>query len=190
MAVDDGGLEAIRKAAEQVTPGSPADYYIKTDAQSGGLLLAKLQEILDAVDELEGFTDGLEGFTDGIEGLLTTLNGLVDQLEGFVDGIEASLISIDTKSTRAFSSGSNTRPTVTTTSSEILASNSSRKYANIYNGSGTAIYIKFGATAVANEGIRISSNEMFEITNDKLWTGAVNAIRVASTGAIEVFEGT
>lgn len=30
MAVDDHGLEAIRKSAEEVTPGSKADYYLKT----------------------------------------------------------------------------------------------------------------------------------------------------------------
>jgi hypothetical protein len=29
VAVDDAGLEAIRKAAEQVTPGDPSDYFIK-----------------------------------------------------------------------------------------------------------------------------------------------------------------
>lgn len=30
MAVNDHGLEAIRKSAEQVTPGNASDYYIKT----------------------------------------------------------------------------------------------------------------------------------------------------------------
>ncbi len=29
MAVDDHGLEVLKKAGEQVVPGSPADYYIK-----------------------------------------------------------------------------------------------------------------------------------------------------------------
>lgn len=29
MAVDDHGLEVLKKAGEQVTPGSPANYYIK-----------------------------------------------------------------------------------------------------------------------------------------------------------------
>jgi hypothetical protein len=34
MAVDDHGLEAIRKAAEEVTPGDKSDYKIKTDQVS------------------------------------------------------------------------------------------------------------------------------------------------------------
>lgn len=89
-----------------------------------------------------------------------------------------------------FSTGTNSRPTVTNASSTILASNSGRKYAYIFNQSGAVIYIKFGATAVANEGIRLPNNEMIEITGEKLWTGAINAIRGAGSGAVEVFEGT
>lgn len=30
MAVDDHGLEALKKSAEQVTPGNKSDYYLKT----------------------------------------------------------------------------------------------------------------------------------------------------------------
>lgn len=88
------------------------------------------------------------------------------------------------------STPSNTRPTVTTTSSTILAANSNRKYAYIFNQSGTAIYIKLGATAVANEGFRIANNDFFEITSVKLWTGAVNAVRGTGSGDVDVFEGT
>lgn len=36
MAVDDHGLEVIKKSGEQVVPGSKADYYIKTGILVGG----------------------------------------------------------------------------------------------------------------------------------------------------------
>lgn len=89
-----------------------------------------------------------------------------------------------------FSTPGNTRPTVTSSSSTILASNANRKYAYVFNQSGAVIYIKFGAAAVVGEGIRLPNNEMIEITSEKLWTGDVNAIRGAGSGAVEVFEGT
>lgn len=85
MAVDDHGLEVLKKSGEEVTPGDKSDYYIKV----------KDQALIDAINNLITFVDQLEGFTDGIEGLLTTLNGYVDQLEGFTDGIEGLLTSID-----------------------------------------------------------------------------------------------
>lgn len=94
------------------------------------------------------------------------------------------------KTGNPFATGTSTRPTVTSASSAILASNTSRKYAYVFNQSGAVIYIKLGATAVVGEGIRLPNNEMFEITSDKLWTGAINAIRGAGSGAVEVFEGT
>lgn len=86
--------------------------------------IAKLQEILNSVDGLEGFTDGIEtlitasnvlltsigsntdgieGFVDGIEGLITATNGLLttirdntDQLEGFTDGLETLITATNT----------------------------------------------------------------------------------------------
>lgn len=131
MSVIDHGLEAIRKAAEQVTPGDKSDYYIKVRNAT-----------------------------------------------------------LENTSVRAFSTPSNTRPTVTTASSTILAANAARRYAYVFNSSGAVIYLKLGTTAVVNEGIRLPNNEIFEITSDKLWTGVINAIRGAGSGAIEVFEGT
>jgi len=39
MAVDDHGLEAIRKSAEEVTSGSKADYYLKVSSIFSGSIL-------------------------------------------------------------------------------------------------------------------------------------------------------
>lgn len=108
MSVDDHGLEVLKKSAVEIVPNDKSEYYIRVGIVAGALsvdftdVIAKLQEILDAVDELEDFTDGLEafassilgavdgleGFTDGIEGLLTSILAATDQLEGFVDGLE------------------------------------------------------------------------------------------------------
>ena len=38
MAVDDHGLEVLKKAGEEVTPGSKADYYLKVSDVLGGPL--------------------------------------------------------------------------------------------------------------------------------------------------------
>lgn len=88
MAVDDHGIEAIRKSAEEVIPGSKANYFIKVDALSTGTMATLLQQIVDAVDGLEGFTDDLEPLITATNTLLTSIAGYVDQLEGYTDGVE------------------------------------------------------------------------------------------------------
>lgn len=82
----------------------------------------------------------------------------------------------------------NTRPTVTSTSSTILASNTDRKFADVYNQMGAVMYIKLGATAVVGEGYRLVNNDVFHVPEG--YTGAVNAIRGAGSGSVEVVEGT
>lgn len=94
------------------------------------------------------------------------------------------------KSANPFATATNTRPTVTTTSSIILASNTSRKSAIIFNQSGGVIYIKLGATAVANEGIRLPNNEKYEINSTNLFIGNIHAIRGAGSGQVDIAEGT
>lgn len=149
------------------------------------------------LDTIEGYVDGLESLVTSTNTKLDTVNTNLGTIEGYIDGLEtlatsgnASLDSIDTKSTRKFATPTNTRPTVTTTSSIILASNADREYGRIDNQSGAVIYIKMGATAVVGEGIRLTNNDFLELTKDKLWTGDVHAIRNAGSGAVEVFEGT
>lgn len=126
MAVNDHGIEVLKKSGEEVILGSKANYYIK---------------VSDLV-------------------------------------------------TRGASTAANTRLTITNVSSQILAANTSRKFALIANYSGGTIFIKLGATAVANQGIRIANNESFVIDYNKLWLGAVNAIVAAGTGTLDVFEGS
>lgn len=101
-----------------------------------------------------------------------------------------TLTSIETKVTRGFSTGVNTRPTCTTTSSIILAANANRKYASIFNQSGVILYIKLGNTAVTNQGIRLPNNTLFEINANNLWLGDIHAVVGSGSQQIEVFEGT
>ena len=53
MAVDDHGLEAIRKAAEQVTPGDKSDYYIKVKVDGDSITIdnATISVDLDASED-------------------------------------------------------------------------------------------------------------------------------------------
>jgi hypothetical protein len=62
---------------------------------------------------------------------------------------------------------------------QVLAANSSRKYALIVNDSDTTIYLKLGSAAAVHEGIRINANGgYFEMgaAQGNLYTGAVNAV--------------
>ena len=82
------------------------------------------------------------------------------------------------------SSGVYTTPThtvvaVTTASGIALAANANRLYALLINDSDTVIYIKLGATAVANQGIRLSAGGgSYEMSKKlgNLYTGVINAI--------------
>lgn len=49
MAVDDRGSEVLKKAGEEVVPGSKADYYIKTSL-SGGMKVNPLAKYLEMVE--------------------------------------------------------------------------------------------------------------------------------------------
>jgi len=73
--------------------------------------------------------------------------------------------------------------TVTSTTTQALAANANRKYVLLVNDSDTAIYIKLGAAAVANEGIRLNANGgSYEMSNlgGNLYAGAINAIHGGS----------
>lgn len=82
--------------------------------------------------------------------------------------------------------------TVTTTSATYLATNANRKYARFQNDGATIIYLNFGATAVAGQGIRLEANGgVFEISaaNGNLTTGGVRAIVASGTSLLLITEG-
>jgi hypothetical protein len=87
-----------------------------------------------------------------------------------------------------------TRPTITSASSTILASNSARKFAIIINNSAGTVYLKLGVAAVTGEGITLTtsgSTSIFELNNDKLYTGLITGIKTGGGSFnLDVIEGT
>jgi hypothetical protein len=107
---------------------------------------------------------------------------------GFVPVSDDSVVTA-IESLNPISTGVNTRPGITAVSSIALAANPDRKYASFFNQSGSVIYLKLGAAAVLNQGIRMPNNSIFEINADNLFTGAVHAITGAGTQNLDIFEG-
>ena len=75
-----------------------------------------------------------------------------------------------------FSSATNTKVSVGTTSTSVLAANEKRKYAIFVNDSNETIYLSLSGTAVMNEGIMLGVGDKYEIGPNNLYTGAVSAI--------------
>ena len=75
----------------------------------------------------------------------------------------------------------------------IIAANSARRYLLLVNDSDEVIYVKLGAAAVANQGIRINaSGGTLELSplNGNLYRGAVNGICASGSKTMLVTEGT
>ena len=71
--------------------------------------------------------------------------------------------------------------TVTTASTEIVATRPRRGYCSVQNDSDTVIYLALGYPAVVGSGIRLNANGgSYEINFTNLFTGAINAIHGGS----------
>jgi hypothetical protein len=93
----------------------------------------------------------------------------------------------------AYTTATHTTAAVATATTVVVAANHNRLYLLLTNDSDTTIYLKLGASAVANEGIRLNaaggSYEMCQASGN-LYTGAVNGIHAgASTKVVTVLEG-
>jgi hypothetical protein len=80
---------------------------------------------------------------------------------------------------------------VGTTSISVLAANPKRRYALLINDGTEVIYIKLGATAVKNEGIRINANGgCYEISPAKnnLYHGAIYAVSNSNSNDLLITE--
>lgn len=76
-------------------------------------------------------------------------------------------------------------------STQLLAANTSRRWAYFINNSGAPFFLKFGTTAVANQGIEIVQNGgFFRMDATLLYLGAINAIVASNNRTIEIIEGT
>ena len=91
-----------------------------------------------------------------------------------------------------YTTPTHTAPSIGTTSTTALASNASRLYALLINDSDETIYLKLGATAVANEGIRLNANDgNYEMSKKlgNLYTGVINAICASGGKKLLILEG-
>jgi len=74
----------------------------------------------------------------------------------------------------------------------VLPPNTSRKYCNFINDSGTVIYLSLGGAAGLNRGVRLNANggsyEMYLSVNN-LYTGAIYAISTVANCRLLINEG-
>jgi hypothetical protein len=85
-----------------------------------------------------------------------------------------------------------TAPTIGNTTTAALAANTSRLYALFINDSDETIYLKLGAAAVLNAGIRLNANGgSYEMSagQGNLYTGVVNGICTSGGKKLLVTEG-
>lgn len=85
-----------------------------------------------------------------------------------------------------------TTASMTSSSATVLALNDDREYALFVNDGSATVYIKVGATAVANQGIRINANGgSYEMSRalGNLSDVAVNGITASGTATLLVVEG-
>ena len=96
------------------------------------------------------------------------------------------------KAGQEYTTPTHTAPSIGTTSTIALASNAGRLYALLINDSDETIYLKLGATAVANEGIRLNANGgNYEMSKKlgNLYTGVINAICASGGKKLLILEG-
>ncbi len=82
--------------------------------------------------------------------------------------------------------------TAANATTRVVDANENRVYLLLVNDSDEAIYIKFGAAAALNEGIRLNaSGGSFEMSpaNANLYTGFINAISTSGNKKLLVTQG-
>ena len=76
-----------------------------------------------------------------------------------------------------------------TVSATMLTANQNRISAIFVNDGPSVAYLSLSSTATANTGVRLSATGgSYEITPDKLYTGAVSAITASGTTAMTVMQ--
>lgn len=84
----------------------------------------------------------------------------------------------------------NTAVTVATTPTTVLVANGKRKYAIIVNDSTEPVYLKLGAGAVLNSGIRLNAQGgSILIDKNNLYTGLITGICTSGSMVVTVLEG-
>ena len=130
-----------------------------------------------------------------IDGNPTNLDLSLTALRNALKGVSAkdfSTLEAAIVAGQEYTTPTHTAPSIGTTSTIALASNAGRLYALLINDSDETIYLKLGAAAVANEGIRLNANGgSYEMSKKlgNLYTGAINAICATGGKTLLVLEG-
>ena len=104
----------------------------------------------------------------------------------------AYVVGIDYATAGAYTTPTHTAVTVGNSTTVAKAANANRKYLLLVNDSDEVVYVKLGAAAVLNQGIRINaSGGSYEMSGalGNLYTGAVNAICTSGSKTLLVTEG-
>ena len=91
-----------------------------------------------------------------------------------------------------YTTPTHTQPSIGATTTEALAGNANRLYVLIVNDSVETVYIKLGAAAVLNQGIRLNANGgSYEMSRKlgNLYVGVINGIGTSGAAVLLVTEG-
>ena len=91
---------------------------------------------------------------------------------------------------QGFSNGTPALITINTASTILIAANPSRRFLQISNNSGGAIWIQYNAAAVVGRGVKVNNGALYTISGSELWLGQINAISSTTSLQIDLFEGT
>ena len=141
--------------------------------------LAVLIGALDATAVVDPTADGSQ---------IALLKGLIKQLQGDGTAGKAAPVTL----LGSITTMTHTPITAAATTTAALAANANRKYALLVNDSDEVIYIKLGAEAVLNQGIRLNaSGGSYEMSNSigNLTTGAINCISTSGGKILLATEG-
>lgn len=179
--------------------------------------LATLAGYVDGLETLLGTTNTslatLAGYMDGVEGLQATTNTALATLAGYLDGVETLLgaatpaganiigkVGVDqtTDGTTnkvnidaSLKSGTSTAttPAQTATSAAVLAANTARKGATIYNPNAAALNLNLaGGNAATAVHVQLAQFQSYEIGSG--YTGAVTGALASGSGNANVVEFT
>jgi hypothetical protein len=94
-----------------------------------------------------------------------------------------------TVNTPTSSTGTITSVNAAASSTQLLASNSSRKAAYFFNDSGATLYLALaGSASTTAYTVQMPANSFFELPTSPVYTGAVFGIWSSATGAVRITE--
>jgi len=118
-------------------------------------------KLIETGDEADMFIYGSAVYAKTASGLWLPISKANPMAVRLSDGVDEVEVESDGSLPAILKGGSTLTHSafaVTTSSQEVLASNTDRKYALFINDSDTTIYLKVGADAAVGEGIRLNAN--------------------------------